>query len=983
MGVVAARSPWTALAFLVTAVPPALGLDPDKLLTQYTHSSWSQAQGLPQDSVHKIAQTSDGFLWIGTAEGLAKFDGYEFRTFDVEGGALPSNSITALAPAGGGGLWIGTPNGLTLHRDGRFRTYTTKDGLPDNAISAVDEGPDGTVWIAAGLFLSRYGSGRFTTYAPGRDIPLSSVRTLCRGRKGELWIAGLGGVATRSGEGFRRVVDPATLGGNIPYALLAARNGDLWIGGSEGLMVAAPDGRIRRFRMSDGLPDNSVRALAEDSDGNVWAGTGGGVARHGKGRFLAFSETEKRSRDIVFALFEDRERNVWAGTNSGLSRYRDDLFTVYGTSEGLPSDTPNSVFEDRAGRLWVGFHNSGLMLFEEGGHRSYTTRNGLPVNEILSIRQRANGELILGTAAGLVRKTQGGFATYRPPDALSRWTVFDALEDGKGRLWLATPGGLGELRGGKFHLAIPGGPLISSSFGVLAESHDGSIWAGTLGRGLWRWKEGAAKHFTAADGLSSNGIRSLFEDANGTLWIGTFGGGLSALRAGKFQSFRAKDGLPSDNVLHVTGDGIWLWLSTTRGICKVKEADLWDFAQGRRKDLPLQTFGVQDGLRSSQAGPSHPVAGGGTRSRDGRLWFPTSRGLAVLKANSRPRQTSPPVARILEATVDGEILKREGPVEIPPGKGRIQIRFAAIHLSAPERVQYSYRLEGLDHDWIAIGNRRVIDYSGLRPGHYRFAVRGSLPGATGTPAFFSFALLPRFYQTAWFYSVCAAAALASAALLHRWRLTNIRRGFQLVLAERARLAREIHDTLAQGFAGISSQLEAVAMCMPEHAEAARRHLLMARRMARHSLTEARRSVMDLRSSDLEGQDLASALRTGARSWTRNSPTRVEVDAIPPPGRLPHETGQHLLRIAQEAVVNAVKHSGASKIDVKLFPQNGSLFLQVTDNGAGFDTGNVLADFDGHFGLVGMRERAQRVRGVFRIQSSANQGTAVEVQVPLP
>jgi ligand-binding sensor domain-containing protein/two-component sensor histidine kinase len=972
-----------SLAILLCVPSAALALDPHKLLTQYSRAVWNQEQGIPQDTVHRIAQTNDGYLWIGTAEGLARFDGYEFVSFDKDRAGLPANSITALTASTDGSLWIGTPSGLALYRDGHFRTFTTKDGLPDNAISALYQDRTGTLWIAAGLYLSRYESGSFTTYSPGKDIPITSVRALCGDRDGALWIAGLSGIAKWANGKFVRVIDAARLGGNIPVAILADSRNNVWIAGPQGLIVHSPAGQIRQYDSKDGLPDNSVRALMEDRDGNIWAGTNGGIARFENGRFTTLDSSEKQGRDLVFSLFEDRERNLWVGTNSGLNRFRDDIFTVYGTSEGLPSDVPNSVFQDSGGRIWVGFHNSGLMLFSHSGHRVYATRDGLPVNEVLSIRESRNGDLLLGTPAGLCRMTPAGFKTYHPPDPLGRLTVYDALEDSHGRLWLATPSGLGELREGKFQTVIFGGPLLSSSFGVISEGRDGSIWAGTLGKGLWRVKDGQSRLFTTADGLSSNGIRSLYEDAEGTLWIGTFGGGLNAFQNGKFQQFTTKDGLLSNNVGHVTDDGESLWLSTTRGICRVRKQNLRDFAAGKVAHLSATNYGVEDGLRSAQSGPSHPVAGGGTRTSDGRLWFPTSRGLAVLKSPVQKRPPAPPPIHIVEMQAEGRPVDLTRPAELSPGSGRIQIRYTAIYLSAPERVQYSYRLEGVDRDWVQGGNRRVIDYSGLRPGHYRFFARAKLPDGPASEQTYSFILLPHFYQTLWFVSLCAALLIAGVATIYRLRLGHVRNRFRLVLEERSRIAREIHDTLAQGFAGISSQLEAVAMCIPEESKTARQHLDLARKMARHSLTEARRSVMDLRASALEGQDLGAALHAGARVWAATSGVDVEVEIVPPPGKLPHDIEQNLLRIAQEAVANALKHAGASKICVRLSCDAGNLYLRISDNGRGFDSDKVFSTFDGHFGLVGMRERAERVRGEFKLESKPSQGTAVEVMVPLP
>ena len=961
----------------------ALALDPHKSLTQYSRTVWSQEHGLPQDTIRAIAQTTDGYLWLGTDEGLARFDGYEFAVFNKDSGDLPGNSITALAAGGDGSLWIGTPNGLTCYRGKRFRTYTTAQGLPDNAITALVADHAGTLWIVAGVYLSRYRDGKFTNLASGPDLPVTAVRAIREDWRGDLWVGGFGGVGKLVGGRFLAVVDAASLGGNIVTSMLVDRHDNLWLGGSLGLIERSPAGNIRRYTERDGLPNAFVRALCEDRDGNIWVGTNAGLARLEGGHLAASSGEGGFPREMVRAVFEDREGDLWVSSNSGLNRLRDDVFTVYGKSEGLPGDEPNAVFQDRGGRVWVGFHEGGLLLFSGGERRLYTTRDGLPDNDVISIRESAAGDLLIGTRGGLARMHGEHFDNYSPPDPLGRHSVFDAREDSRGRLWLAQPGGLSELRGKQVRQVVKSEPLLVSAVVTLCEGSGGALWAGTYGKGLWRIQGEDARLFTVADGLSNNQIRSLYQDPDGTLWIGTFGGGLDALRDGRFQAFTAKDGLLSDNIASITDDGESLWLSTTRGICRIAKRQLREFAEHRRKTLEPANYGVEDGLRSAQCSPSYPVGGGGNRTSDGRLWFTTARGLAVLDPRGLKQAGPAPVVHLVAMTADGLPVDLGRAARLAPGSQRIQVRYTAIHLSAPERVQYSYKLEGLDAEWVWAGGRRVIDYNSLRHGPYRFTVRAHLPGGPISQETYSFELLPQFYETAWFRLLCAALVLACAWAVFRLRVRQIRYRFALVLEERARLAREIHDTLAQGFVGISSQLDAVAMCLPDETAPARKYLDMARKMARHSLTEARRSVMDLRASVLEGQDLAAALESSTRLWTAGSGVDVDVDVSGPRTTLTEEAEQQLLRIAQEAVTNALKHAGASRIRVKLDLETRRLFLRIVDNGRGFEQQDAFSSQGGHFGLIGMRERAERLGGELRLASQPGGGTEVEVKVPLP
>jgi signal transduction histidine kinase len=670
--------------------------------------------------------------------------------------------------------------------------------------------------------------------------------------------------------------------------------------------------------------------------------------------------------------------------NSGLNRFRDDVFTIYSKAEGLPSDEPTAVYQDRKGRVWIGFHDMGLAQSGEAGWQVYTTRNGLLSNEVFSIREDQRGDLLISTREGLSRMRDGRFEAYVPRDSLARGIVFDALEDKRGRLWMATADGLRELHGNQLRNRIPGGPTLPSSIVVLGEGSDGAIWAGSYGKGLWRLKDDESKLFTMAEGLSSDQIRSLSEDKDGTLWIGTFGGGLNRWRGGRFVHYTSKEGLLSDNISHVEDDGHGsLWLSTTRGICRIEKKQLEEFTAGKRHSLSPANFGVEDGLRSAQCAPGYPTGGGGTRTADGRLWFPTSRGLAVLDPASRKRDVMPALVHLVEIAAEGRSVDASRPARLEPGDGRLQIRYTGIHLSAPERVQYSYKLQGLDPDWVQAGARRVINYNSLPHGHYQFTVKAELDEAPAGEASYSFELLPHFYETMWFRCLFAALLIAAAWGVYRMRLQQMRSRFALVLGERARLAREIHDTLAQGFVGISSQLDAVAMCMLEDAEAAGRHLDLARKMARYSLTEARRSVMDLRASSLDGQDLAAALRSGTQLWTAGSGVEVQVDITGQPNGVPRDMEQHLLRIAQEAVTNVLKHASASKIWILLHMEARRLYLRITDNGLGFEQSNIFSALGGHFGLIGMRERAERLGGELRLETQPGSGTKVEVTAPLP
>ena len=975
------RSLKAQVGILVALSGSVLALDPAKTLTQYTRTVWRQEQGLPQDTVRAITQTQDGFLWLGTNEGLVRFDGYDFVTFTKSDGSLPGNTVAKLCVDRNGDLWIGTFDGLARYSKGIFKVFTAKDGLPPGSVTALTEDHHGAIWLAAGGIVSRYENGKFTNFPKASVDPITPGRVIYASRDNGIWVGGKGGVAKLSGDRFIPFY-AKDLSGNIVTSILEDARG-LWIGGTKGIVLVRPDGGTQRYTARDGLPGDFVLAMREDRAGNLWIGTSVGLSRFQNGRFTTFPAETKEDRDLVWALFEDREGDLWVGTNSSVTRLRDDLFTTYGQPEGLPSDEPFVVHQDTSQRIWFGYHDSGLVQLEPGKTRRFGTSEGLSNNEVYNIRDDPNGDLLIGSKGGLDRLRAGKFSHYVVPNPETR-SVYDALVDRHGHLWAANSMGVFEFDGSQWH-------SIASGFGVsLLEAPDGTIWAALLHTGLWKIEntlgaEKRTRRFTTKDGLGSNELRSLYAEPDGTLWVGTFGGGLSLFRNGAFHNFTARDGLLSDNVSHIEDDGLgYLWLSTTRGICRIAKRELRDFAAGKIRELKPDNYGVADGLRSAQCAPAVPAAGGGARTSDGRLWFPTGRGVAMIDSRTVSKNTAVivPFTNISEIIVDGHATNPAAFTSFKPGTGNVQFRYTGLYLGAPERLRYSYKLEGLDRDWTPAESRREITYNSLPPGRYNFRVQAILLKGGSSESRFAFEVQPHIYQTRWFYALCSVSLLGGVYGLYYIRLKRVQSRFVLVAKERTRMAREIHDTLAQGLIGISHQLDALSMKLREDVDLAQQHLDLARKMARHSLTEARRSVFDLRSSEFEKKDLPATLVTSAPLWAAGSRVEVKVEVAEVLQPLPADVEQNMLRIAQEAVANAVRHAKASVILVQLEIAGRVLRLRVKDNGQGFRPSDAFSLFAGHFGILGMRERTERLGGEFALSSDLGSGTLVEVKVPL-
>ena len=984
-----------ALLFaLALAVWPVRALDPSRRVTQSIHRVWNQEDGLPQDTVRALAQTPDGYLWIGTDEGLARFDGYEFTSFNRRGGALPSNTVWSLTVDGGGTLWISTPAGLVRYKDGVFRTLTRADGLPNVTVSAMTPeaappkpGQTGKLWVIAGDTVCEVvgDKAREADFEP--EEARHGARLVTAAADGALWVAGFRGIFRVAGGHARVVVPAAKLRGSMASALWIDKDGTVWAGLSNGLLSVTPqDDAIRRYTTRDGLPDNFVRALWRDRHGALWAGTNGGLARLERGRFVGVTGGTNEEQDWVRSLFEDREGNLWVGTNTGLNSYHDGRFTLYSRLEGLPGDKPTVIHQDRSGAVWIGFHDRGLFRFRPAPNLRYTTANGLPSNEIFSIRDAVDGSLLVGTREGAVSIKDGTVRALPVNDALHRRLVLDVLEDPSGPLWAASPGGLFRIERGRGVHVAGGGPNNNDGVIALASAPDGTVWAASYGGELWEIREGRISHYTPAEGVPAEQFRSLRAGRDGTLWIGTVGGGLVWRRNGRFYHCGAAEGLPSDNIAIIVEDAKGdLWLGTTQGICHVKRASLEAFTAGKQGKIQAELLGVSDGLRSAQCAPAY-ASGSGELTSDGWLWFPTAQGLALLNPAAPVPDRLKPSLVISLVEFDGQPSGTLAGNEFGPGDGRVIFRYTGIHLRAPEAVRYMFRLDGVDRDWVNSGARRTAGYSNLSPGRYVFHVRADA-GSGLRESVYAFSVRPHYYQTAWFAALSILALLGVLWGAWQLRLRTLRARFQLVLTERARLARELHDTLAQDFVGLSTLLDAVSMRLSEDAATARLNLELARKMVRHSLTEARRSVMDLRAAVLQGQSLGEALTSAAPMWVAGSRLKVRVETEGEAVKLPDEEEQHLLRVAQEALHNAAHHSQGRNAWVSLcYAWNGTTVrvkLTVRDDGNGFDPQGTFDPSAGHFGILGMQERAERIGGTFRLESHPGGGTLVEVSAPVP
>jgi ligand-binding sensor domain-containing protein/two-component sensor histidine kinase len=946
--------------------------------TRYGVDFWREAEGFAQSRVRAIVQTRDGYMWFGTDGGLVRFNGESFTTFNTRDGALKDDEVWALQEDDEGGLWIGTyGGGLTLLKNGRFRTFTTADGLPDDVIRSLAKDGQGNIWMVTAQGLVRDSHGVFARFTPENGVADGRMAVCWSSSEGLL--AGTRNGAYRFGNGrFEPFLPMPSRNNAVPGQLLCGSDGSVWIGYSDGVIEQRRNGASKLF----GGPHagDPITALYQDPQGEVWAVRGKQIIKLRNGAFEAVSvEGVAAGLGGIYTLCMDREGGVWLGLQSnGLARLRTRQLSTVSVEDGLPDDRTRAVFEDSRGDLWVGTV-AGLARYHDGRFTTWTRVNGSRLGDVRSIAEDSSGDLWISAGKDLLWM-KGGRLTPAP-----NWTGTFEIEalykDAGDRMWIGTDGaGLFQYSGGVFRNYRTQDGLAGNQVRAIVRDHSGALWAGTLGKGVSRYANGTFTSFTTRDGLANDRVVAIHEDEEGALWFATRRG-LSRLKDGVFFNWTSASGLFADFVYAIVDDGCGnFWFSSAQGIFRVAKRDLRDFAAGTVKKVVSVAYGERDGMKTRAGNVGNqPLA---MRTAGGQLLFTSMNGLVVVEPGRIFPNTFIPPVYIEKAILN----KREQPLrqyaELPLGAGDFEIHYAALGYSAPEKMRFRYILEGFDQNWIDAGARRFTYYANLSPGRYRFrVVAGEEGGAWNkTGDAFSFYLKPPFYRTPLFAAIAIPSAMLFAWLLYWFHIRGVRARYSAVLAERNRISQDIHDTLAQNLAGIALQLDAVHMHLPDVKSDLRERLDEACNLTRYSLAEARRAITDLRSDELECPNLAAALPEIAKRLAAALQTRVQV--VGAPRKLNPTTEINLLRIFQEALANTVKHAHARTVDVELRYTPESLALRVRDDGRGFDTEKLCPSGNGHYGLIGMRERAERIGGHLTLHSRQGEGTELLVEVPI-
>jgi ligand-binding sensor domain-containing protein/signal transduction histidine kinase len=992
---------------MVLAIP-ANALDPQKLISQFTHTSWTAKDAVP-GPVRAIAQTPDGYLWLGKEAGLYRFDGLHFVAWEPSfGEQILGSSVWSLCTSRDGSLWIGfSSGGISQLRNGHLKNYSHADGMPDGGILSIVEDGNGSIWAGGQYGLTKLDSGRWRQVGAESGYPAPGAQVLFVDRRGTLWVATDGlnfglsrdpvrrNTILRLAPNAKSFVATRESVGQV-WMMAEAPDGDVWI--------ADTTGRTVRPIVNRHTSEAGIRIGAEplcvlfDRDRSLWIG----ADQRGLRRVVDVTQPQKAvldqpwareglSSDRVYSALEDREGNLWFGTAVGLDRFRENKVVAYSNEEGLIQDQRLAMASTPDGSVWlVSYTSNTVQRFRQGRittsklpaySRSDTTR-------ILSLYADGNNRVWFGGSFRLAEEAGGKISVINVPDIEKGAMVHAIARDARGDLWITVwggdkGGGVLRLRDGNWTDFRNRIHLPQYRCRVLYGDPLGRLWLGFEDGEIAVYENEEFHVYSSGDGLPGGRVLAITRDRAGNFWIGSEGG-LSHFDHGHFVTVTKKNGLPGNSVSGIVEDDDgFLWLAGTLAILRVSSQELEKALLSPSYQMQGASFDANDGLRGlpRQREP-FPTA---IRSTDGRLWFSTSAGVAVIDPRHLPRNIVPPPVTIETVKADDQTLQPASGLSLRPRTRNLQFEYAALSFTAPEHVQFRYKLEGYDDDWRGPVSAREVAYTNLPPRNYRFRVIASNSDGVWNEdgASLNFTLTPAFYQTNLFRLLCVLSGVFIVCVIYRMRVLQNSRAigarFDERLAERTRVARDLHDTFLQTIQG--SKLVADDALDPSADPIRMRRALEQLSLWLGTATQEGQAALNfLRTATTQTNDLAEALRRATEDGLIPSPMAVTFSVVGDAKEMHPIVRDEIFRIGYEAIRNACTHSGASRLEIELRYAR-DLTLRVDDNGKGIDPAISDRGKDGHFGLRGMRERTTRIGGKLTLMSSSNSGTEIKLVVP--
>ncbi len=981
----------------------AFAIDPNRTLSQYIHNSWGLDKGFPGGSVTSIAQTPDGYLWIGTDRGIVRFDGINFRTFEV-GSATPTlGPVRKLLVDGQGTLWILLQNTKLLHyRDGTFNLVR---GEAENGITALGEGAGNAVLLSSlAMGVLVYKDGGFVSasesLAPGRNANQTSAAfswstSIAPHRLTESTAAVISLGTTSDGKIWLGTEDRGVFwllnGGGIHAVapqlpnlrvncFLPIENNKLWVGTNQGVLLWN-GAELGREGIPSSLRNVEALSMARDRDSNIWVGTTQTLIRINESGVSSLAQKIRSPENRATALFEDREGNLWIGGSQHLERLRDSTFVTYSLPHQQSAGALYAASNDYA---WIAPAEGGLWRLKDGKYEAISTP-GLAGDVFYSMTSAGTDGLWLGRRhGGLTHLEYGGglltAKTFTQRDGLAQNSVYAVLESHDGTIWAGTlTNGVSELKNGHFTNYTTVNGLASNTVSSIAESFDGTIWFGTP-EGLTEKSAKGWQTYRAADGLPAADISCLFQDSGGVLWIGT-AEGLAFFSAGRIHTLAAEPAYLHEPIFGIAEDKTgWLWIATGNHVLQVRRPAL-----SGREITDVREYGLADGLLGTEGVKRDKSV---VADSHGRIWFSTNRGLSVVNAVRGTVNSTPALVQVEAVLGDGIPVNLSTSPKVPAGREKITFRFVGLSLANEERVRYRYKLDDFDKSWSEPGTAREATYSGLAPGPYRFRVVASNSDGqwNGAEAAVDFKVEPQLWQTSWFRLLVVLVAGLSVLMVYRVRMQQLTRllsvRFEERLAERTRVARDLHDTLLQGIYSASIHFDLANSRLPENSPA-KSAMQRGTDLLRQVSQEGRNALRSLRSRNSSSDGLEQALALLPKEFALPENIDFLVATTGEPRVLQPLVRDEAYLIAREAIINAFRHAQPTKIEVEVDYAARSLRVMVRDNGRGIDSQLLKIGREGHWGLAGMRERAERIGGKLEVSSGLEAGTEIELSVAGP
>jgi signal transduction histidine kinase/ligand-binding sensor domain-containing protein len=966
-------------AFLLAGELPAEPVYPEKN-PEYVIAHWSVQDGLPSARINDVVQTRDGYLWLATLNGLARFDGVRFERFsETDTPGLVSRLISCLFEDAQGRLWYGTEMGQIGWKDASgFHSLPLPKDVMHGRVVRLIQTINGVVWAMSRTVLlpiTDAVAGTPLETRPGE----SRIWDMTAGQKGALWLLSEGGQI-----GLFNSTNV------VPYPLLPGGGGGGWrniLGARAGGVWVLDGEHLRRYDQGRWVEDRSPvpqapsadSVLCERADGTVVIGTYGEglVLVDAAGQAVQLNHQDGLSSDQVLSLCEDREANLWVGTAHGLNRITPRVVKIIKPTGNWDNRTVTSVAAASQGGVWVGTEGAGLFHVDSEGKVLWHQSNGVwPRDYLRCVLEDHAGRVWLGLFGHGLRVKDEAHSAGMNVGAMNATTINALFEDSRSNIWLGTSHGAARLPPGAGRFSPP--VLANQDVRCFAEGQDGTIWMGTEGGGLFRHARGQTTNIPAPAGFKMDIIHALQVTDDDALWIGTWGNGLLRWAHGDWLHLGHAEGVPSDSISDIQSDAAGnLWVGSSSGLFEIRSERLHQFSTRRPGPLNLLQLGYNDGLESLEI-PSgmQPTT---CRTADGRLWYVTAAGLALLNPGAiKPNTVKPPVA-IEEFVCDGETLfsnlrpvvsGRAGAIQCPPGARELKLRYTALSLMAPSQVRFRYRLLGLDDRWIEAGDRRVAYFSHVPPGNYTFQVIACNNQGVWNEkgASLPFSVLPAFWQTVWFKLAMGGLIVAGLLTAHRLRTGRLRALERL----RHRIARDLHDDVGANLGSISLLTEV----MEQHPQPG--DLARIRRTANETVDTLRDLVWIINPAHEHLSDLVARLRQIAAIMLENLSYRFEDDKLPASLKLSLELRRNLPPVFKEALHNILKHAHARQVNIRLACQDGKLLLEIQDDGVGFDSAVATPGN----GLKNFRNRAAEMSARLTVQSRPGRGTTVRLIAPI-